>query len=152
MILNVEKIPSLNDDFVHIKYRELTPTIKSVITLCKGESGWLPCYDNGCVHNIDINDIYYIEWVDNKCCICTKDNVYTSSMSLSKIENSLSEYSFVRISKAVIVNVYKVRWISSGLNMKLIAELTNGEKVVINRHYRPNLLSAISAISKEKRI
>jgi|GEM_PF-5263905 len=27
VILNVEKIPSLNDDFVYIKYRELTPTM-----------------------------------------------------------------------------------------------------------------------------
>ncbi len=151
MVLTVLKNALMDNDYVDVKYRELTPTISRIMDLCNSSCGWLQGEDGAQVHNIDINDILYVEWVDGKCCICTKDRVYTSAVTLSRLEELLSENSFVRVSKALLVNVYKVRWLSSGLNMKLVAELLNGERVIISRHYRGDLLDAIHAIVKEKK-
>lgn len=149
MVLSVKKDSSLDNDYIDIKYRELNPTINSIIELCGMKSGWLIGECDEKTYNIDINEVLYIEWVDTRCCICTSDKVYTASTSLARMEELLSANYFVRVNKAFLVNVFKVRWVSSGLNTKLITELVNGERITISRHYRGDLLNAIYAIAKE---
>lgn len=149
LVLNVQKDQSLDDDYMDLRYRQLTPTIDQILTLCKGGAQMLVGEREGRKYNIDVNDVYYIEWVDNHSCICTSKDVYTTAQTLTQLQQQLDSMGFIRISKPMLVNVYKVKWISSGLNMKLMAELLNGERVAINRHYRGDLLNAIYVLGKE---
>lgn len=149
MILNVKKDPNLDNDYLDLQYRQLTPTISQILLLSKEGVPMLQGEKDGNKHNIDINDVLYIEWVDNRSCICTSNEVYTTPQTLVQLEQQLDSGSFIRISKPVLVNVYKVKWVSSGLNMKLMAELVNGERVVISRRYRDDLLNAIYTLGKD---
>lgn len=97
---------------------------------------------------IDLNDVFYIEWVDNKCCVCTKDDVFTLGTSLASIEESLKDRHFIRISKMCLCNLFKIKSVSNGLNMRLTAEMANGERVVVSRHYRDGLLAAIHQLAR----
>ncbi len=151
MKLHTQKDPSLDDDYMDLKYRQLTPAIDQILELCKGGVNVLLGKQEDKTYNIDINDIFYVEWVDNHSCICTAKEVYTSPQTLLQLEQLLSQKGFVRISKPMLVNVYRVKWISSGLNMKLVAELMNGERVGISRHYRDDLLDAIYKLGKESK-
>lgn len=148
MKLTSSKNPSLDDDFVDIQYRELTAPIQQIIELCSQSSQTLLGELDEKTYPIDISDILYIEWVDGRSCICTADAVYTSAQSLSQLEQRLRERAFVRVSKPMLVNIHKVKWLSSMLNMKLMAELTNGEKVAVSRHYRNHLLHKIHEMGK----
>jgi len=38
---------------------------------------------------------------------------------------------------------------SNGLNFRMTAEVTNGEKVVVGRRYREDLIEAINKLAKE---
>jgi len=151
MILNVEKNLSLENDYVDIKYRELTPLLHEIMMLCSSDGMWLIGEANGKQYNIDINDILYIEWVDNRSCICTKDDIYTIPSTLKQLCELLEEHGFIRVSKAFILNVFKIRSISSGLNMKLSVEISNGEIIEISRHYRDGLLDKIHQLAKEQK-
>ena len=148
MVLTAQKDPALEDDFVDVKYRELTPTIHQIFRLCEGEQSILLCEKDGAAFNIDLHDVFYIEWVDNKSCVCTKDDVYTISSSLVQLEETLRERQFIRISKMCLCNLYKIKSVSTGLNMRLTAEMTNGEQVVVSRHYRDGLLGAIHKLAR----
>ena len=149
MILSINKIPSLDNDYVDVKYRELTSPISQIIEICNQGSQTVVGEKDEKRYPIDVNDILYIEWVDGRSCICTAKDVYTSSQTLAQMEQYLSGKGFIRVSKPMLVNVRKIKWVSSMLNMKLMAELTNGERVTVSRHYRENMLSKIYELGKE---
>jgi len=149
MKYTISKDVTLDDDYVDVKYRELNTTINQIIELLSAGQQTIIGDFEGQKHQLDISDILYVEWVDNHSCICTDKMVYTSPLTITRMEELLCPKGFVRISKPMIVNIRKVKWISSILNMKLMAELVNGERVVINRHYREDMLSAIFKIGKE---
>jgi DNA-binding LytR/AlgR family response regulator len=143
MILTVSKEPLLKDDYVDIKYRELTSSISQIIDICNYGCQKVIGEMDGKKYPVDINDIYYFEWVDGHSCICTAENVYTSTQTISQFEQILGDKDFVRSSKPMLVNVNKIKWISGMFNMKMLAELINGEKIAISRHYRNNILDKI---------
>ncbi|MCL2619363.1 MAG: LytTR family transcriptional regulator [Defluviitaleaceae bacterium] len=149
MRLTAEKNADLDDDYIHIKYREMTPTINKIFQICQVEGSVLLCEKDEATHRVDVGDVLYIEWVDSRSCIYTKDHVLTIPSSLAQLEEALSKRNFIRISKSTLVNIWKIQSVASGLNFKLTAELLNGEKVVVSRHYRAGLLSAINTLAKE---
>lgn len=149
MKLTARKNTQLDDDYIDVQYRELTPTINKIFEICNESESVLLCEKDEAVYRVDVNDILYLEWVDNKSCIYTKDEVFTISSSLSQLEESLNDRHFIRISKMAIVNIYKIKSVSNGLNFRLNAEMINGERIVITRHYRGALLEAINDLAKE---
>ena len=148
MKLTANKNPSLDNDYVDLRYRELTPEIHQIMSLCENSSTFIIGELNKKKVNIDIHDVFYIEWVESKSCICTANEVFTSAVTLSRFEELLVMSHFIRISKSFLVNIFKIRSVSSGINMKLTAELINGENVIVSRHYRDKLLSDIHQLSK----
>ena len=149
MTVNTQKDAQLEDDFVDIKYRELNPAINQILRICEGNNSVLMCEKDGATHHIDLHDVLYIEWVDNKSFVYTKDDVYTMSSSLAALEESLGGRQFIRVSKMCLCNLFKIRSVSTGLNMRLTAEMVNSERVVVSRHYRDGLLSAIHKLARE---
>ena len=149
MKLTARKDITLDDDYVDVRYRELTTTIHQIFQLCEDTNSVLLCKKDNVTHRVDINDIFYIEWVNRKSHVYTKDEIFTMSSSLSQIEETLIKKYFIRISRMALINVYKVKSISNGLNFRLTAELMNDEKIVINRSYRSALLEAIEKLAKD---
>ena len=150
MKLTARRNPKLDNDYIDIHYRELTPVINKIFELCNESGSVLLCEKDESTHQVDVNDILYIEWVDNRSCIYTRDDVYTITSSLTQLEESLNNKHFIRISKMALVNIYKIKSVSNGLNFRLNAEMMNGEKITINRHYRGALLTAIDDLAKSK--
>jgi len=149
MKLTAQKDITLDDDYIDIKYRELTPAIHQIFQLCEDTNSVLLCEKDGSTHRVDTNDVFYIEWVDRRSCVYTKDEVFTMPTSLSQLEEALMKKSFVRISRMALLNVYKVKSISNSLNFRLTAEMTNGEKIIINRSYRGSILEAVQKMAEE---
>ena len=149
MKLTARKDITLDDDYVDVRYRELTPTIHQIFQLCEDTSSVLLCEKDGVTHNVDVNDILYVEWVDSKCCVYTKDEVLYIPMSLKQLEESLTGQHFIRISKMALLNVYKIKSVANGLHFRMTAEMVNGEKIVVGRRYREDLIEAINELAKE---
>ena len=149
MKLTAQKDINLDDDYVDVRYRELTPAIHQIFQLCEDTSAVLLCEKDGAMNRVDVNDMLYVEAVDRKSFVYTRDDVYIMPTQLSQLEEDLSRRHFVRISKMAMVNIYKIKSVSNGLHFKLTAEMVNGEKVVITRHYRGALLDAIHQLARE---
>ena len=84
---------------------------------------------------IRFEDVFYIESIDDKTFVYCKKEIFECELKLYELEHQLLATSFVRISKSCIINTTKVSNVRALLNGKFEAELTNKEKVIINRHY-----------------
>lgn len=84
---------------------------------------------------IFLDDIYYFEVVDNKTFIYCEKSVYESNMKLYELEKYLTDTTFSRINKSCIMNISKLKKVKSQINGRLLATLSNGENLIINRSY-----------------
>ena len=84
---------------------------------------------------IPIQDIFYFESVDGSIFFYTENETYEATAKLYKIEESLKNLKFARISKTVIANLDKMLSIKKAENSRLVATLVNKEKLVVSRQY-----------------
>ncbi|NMM63057.1 LytTR family transcriptional regulator [Clostridium sp. P21] len=88
---------------------------------------------------LNIYDIFYIESVERKTFIYTKDKVLGSSKKLYELLDELKEFGFVQINKSCIMNMDVLDSVKTIFNSRLKATLVNGEKVIITRTYIPKV-------------
>ena len=99
----------------------------------------LCCRRQGELFQIALNDILYIESVDRKCFVYTKDNVFETTKRLYELEQQLVSFLFLRINKSCIVNLKNIDAIRSYLDRQLLITMSNGEQLIVSRQYAPEL-------------
>lgn len=129
-----EKVENKEEEQAVIKAVEKTNDIQAAIDMLESGSGTIPVIKDGSTYLCKVNAIYYIESVDKRTYIYTKDGCYESKSRLYELEEILSIY-FARCSKAMIVNLRKISKVNSEFGARMVAELLNGEKIVISRSY-----------------
>lgn len=122
---------------VTVEYPEQNSQVSRIIQKLKSEEKALAGTENGRNYKVLIPDIYYVESVDKRTFIYTKDKVYRSEKRLYQLESELKDYDFVKVSRTCLVNLNELMRIKALANSRLEAELTNGEKVIVSRTYIP---------------
>ena len=120
------------------KTKRLIHKIKTLDFVVNGNS-------NGKVFQVHISDIYYMEAVDRKTFLYTKDEVYMSDKKLYEFEEIFRDTGIIRISKSCLMNMDMLYSVKQLMNSQLEATLLNGEKLIIARTY----LKSIKDILKE---
>lgn len=134
MQVEIRRVDSYNDERAVISAVTVTDEIQSAIDIleknCRsimviGSEGNVLCRTDR---------IYYAESVDKRTYIYTRDGCFETKYRLYELEEVLTS-NFFRASKAMIVNMRKIKSVKAELNGRMTAELINGEKVVIARSY-----------------
>ena len=89
--------------------------------------------------------IHYIESVDKRTYVYTKDDCHETKYRLYELDELL-DVNFLRCSKAMIINIKKIRSVRAELNARLSAELLNGERLIISRGYVKDLKKKLGVI------
>ncbi|MBS5111183.1 MAG: LytTR family transcriptional regulator [Coprobacillus cateniformis] len=120
------KCQNQNDEEI----QRIIQNIQSLQTslICKKEKAYLHIY---------LENILYIESIDEKTFLYTLNDVYEASQKLYELEQSLKSQGFLRISKSCILNLDYLQHVRALFNGKYEATLTNNEKLTINRSYVP---------------
>lgn len=120
------KCQNRNDEEI----QRIIQNIQSLQTslICKKEKAYLRIY---------LENILYIESIDEKTFLYTIDDVYEASQKLYELEQNLQSQGFLRISKSCILNLEYLQHVRALFNGKYEATLTNNEKLTINRSYVP---------------
>ena len=84
-------------------------------------------------------EVYYFEYVDGKVFAYLENQVCTIPMSLEKIEQAAPPQNFFRCSKSMILNIQYVERFQSMVGNRIIATLSNNEKVIVSRLYAKQL-------------
>lgn len=144
----VKKVESKEAEAVEIRCHEENETVKEIVTFVKSRQGQLSGVCAGQHFEVPIIDVIYIESVDNRTFIYTKDNSYETRQKLYELEDVLKQRRFIRISKATILNLMKVSSIKPALNGRFLAHLINGEDVIISRKYVSELKKMLKGEGK----
>lgn len=138
MKIVIEELQDGEEDQIIIKCHEMTDELLHVLAMLKAQ-GSLIAYDGNEIHRVQPKEIYYIEVVDNKTFLYCKDKVLESKHKLYELESYLSNSDFLRISKSVLLNLCKIKFLSPALSGRFEATLINNEKIIISRQYVSNL-------------
>lgn len=130
--------PELEEEII-VRCHEISDEVLKIVNRIKQDDGTLLGTLNGETFRILPADIFYIESVDNKTFFYCKNNVYESKQRLYELEEQLKNTKLFRCSKAMILNIGKIRSVSPSINGRFEAKLTNGETVIISRQYVPVL-------------
>lgn len=114
------------------KTKKLIKKIKSLDLVISGNS-------NGKIFQLHISDIYYVESVERKTFLYTKDEVYVTDKKLYELEEMMREAGIIRISKFCLMNMDMLYSVKQLINSQLEATLINGEKLIVARTYLKNI-------------
>lgn len=92
---------------------------------------------NGSTHIVSAEDVLYVESVDKHTFFYTEEAVYETPLRLYEMEDRLRECDFMRVAKGCVVNFQKIASLKPDVNGRIIATMTNGERIVISRQYAP---------------
>ena len=134
MKVKVRQVSLYEDEETLISAVELTDDIKSAIDILENNCRVVPVISDSKTIMLKTDAIYYIESVDKRTYVYTKENCYETRYRLYELEDILSFY-FLRVSKAMIINIRKIRAVKAELNGRMRADLLNGEQITISRAY-----------------
>ena len=121
----------------------ISDEVREIVAFVKSRQGQLTGTADQRQYEIAVSDIFYIESVDNKTFLYTKDRVYETKQKLYELEKMLIQKHFLRVSKSTLLNLMKISAIKPALNSRFTAILFSGEQVVITRKYVPELKKAL---------
>ncbi len=143
MKVRVHKVPNPESEEVVIHCMEITPEVKDIYTYVETRGAQLSGLVDGVIRLFQLKEVLYFEAVDERVFAYTKEHVYEVKMRLYEIEENYGDYCFMRCSKSIVINLMQLEGIRPALNGRFVAQLNNGEQLIINRSYVPKLKAAI---------
>lgn len=143
MDVRIEKVGEEEKEQVLIQCRSVTEEVKEIAAFVKSRQGSLPGLLDGGQCEVPVSEICYIESVDGKTFLYTKEKVYETSRRLYELEEMLKTRHFLRISKSMLVSLLKIQSVRPAFNGRFTALLYSGEKIIISRNYVKSLKAAL---------
>ena len=144
----VQQISELEEDKVIIQCHELSDTIQQIKEYLQSIDTFIVGIEGDKKVKIPFHDIYYVESVDNRTFAYLNKRVIILEIKLYQFEEISKNKGFIRISKSVVLNLHTVEKARSALNGRILLELDNGEKVMVTRHYVPELRKSLQGEMK----
>ena len=143
MKVEIKQIGRNDSELVLIRCHEITDEVREIEAFVKFREGSLSCTSDARQYEVAVTDICYIESVDGKTFLYTADRIYETSYRIYELEEMLKSRHFLRISKAMLVNLMKIQSIQPAFNGRFTAILRSGEKIIISRNYVKALKAAL---------
>lgn len=146
MKIKIKQQPEIDETEVDILCRSRNEEIDRLYYHVRQFSDSLVCYYEQQQRHLPLYRIYYLETVDGKSFVYTKDEVYRCKENLLALESFLSKHNFSRISRNVIVNVQRILYVEPYKNHRLLVTMDNSEKLLAGRTYLAGLKKAVSQL------
>ncbi|HFO0458424.1 TPA: LytTR family DNA-binding domain-containing protein [Bacillus paranthracis] len=141
MKANIKFIEKLKEESCTFYIHKVTSFILDMVSTLENSS------DNYLIVNsthkgeqekISCSTVIYLEYLERKIFVYTKENIFEIKSPLYKLQSELP-YNFIRISKTIIINIHFLNKFSAKANGNLEALLSNREKVIVSRKYVSSL-------------
>ncbi|MDE7183623.1 MAG: LytTR family transcriptional regulator DNA-binding domain-containing protein [Lachnospiraceae bacterium] len=128
-----------DEDEIIIRCRHLDKRLLKLIYAIKAGENKITALQGSNYFQVEPEEIYYFEAVDNRVFLYLEKEVYETKRRLYELEEFFQDTDFFRASKSCIVNLAKVKSLSPAFNGRFEALMKNGERVMISRQYVPVL-------------
>ena len=123
------------EEYVRIRYKDLTPSIKRIIGILEGTEDKLWGKTETGTVSIRRRELLYLESVDDKLFAYTGDKVLRIDGSLNSFMADFDDGTFFRCSKSMVINVSRVKALKSLSSNRIDATMEGGEHIIISRRY-----------------
>ncbi|MBR6237825.1 MAG: LytTR family transcriptional regulator DNA-binding domain-containing protein [Lachnospiraceae bacterium] len=138
MKVEIRQAKTTEEESAIITAVKMTDSIKSAVDILRDNAAGIAVSSGNDTLMIRTDLIYYIESVDKRTYVYTKGDCFETKYRLYELEDILG-FNFLRCSKAMIVNIRKIRSVRAELNARMSVELLNGERIIISRGYVKDL-------------
>lgn len=139
MKITINIDPDLNQEEIIINCQNMTQKLEQMIASLRAFDLKLTGSKQGSVYILDLAKILYIDTIDRKVFLYTKEDVYETPLKLYELEERLQEHDFFRASKSAIINLQHVQSLKVDIGGKLLLNMDNGEKLIVSRQYAKNI-------------
>lgn len=130
---------NIKDVEISIACGHLTPDVEKIIATLRVLNQQMMVTQNGETYILDVAGIVFIESVDRKTFVYTKDEVYESKLKLYEMEEKLCESGFFRASKSCIVQLRYIKSLKADIDRRIRLTLESGEQIIVSRQYAEEL-------------
>ena len=134
------------DTEIVISCNHLTAEIEKILATLRMLNQQLMVMKQDETFILDVSKIMYIEAVDRKTFIYTKDDYYESKLKLYEMEERLMEHGFVRVSKSCLVQLRNIKSLKNDVERKLRLTLESGEQIMVSRQYADEIKRRLGVI------
>ncbi len=138
MKVEIKTVQSYDEELAIINAVTITEDLQRAIDILDNNCRVIPVIHQSETILCNTDRIYYAESVDKRNYIYTKDGCFETKYRLYELEQMLNA-NCIRCSKAMILNVRKIKAVKSEINGRMKAKLLNGEEIIIARRYVKNL-------------
>lgn len=135
MKLRLHQRQELEETEIDIAYSRMTNRLSKMVGYIRQYTYMVEAFWNGKSFLIPLDEILYFDTTDRKTFLYTNKQVYECRKALIEVENELSNTTVVRISKETLLNTTALVNVRPYPNHRLMAELSNGENLIISRKY-----------------
>lgn len=143
MDVSIEKVKRDEKELVLIRCHAVTDEVNEIVSYIKSRQGSLSGTKDNMQYEVAVPDICYIESVDGRTFLYTKDQIYETPYRIYELEELLKSKHFRRISRSMLLNLMKIRSVRPAFNGRFSAILQSGEEVIISRSYVKDFKSAL---------
>lgn len=139
MKVSVAQIGKDKEERAIIQCYEVNDHVKSIVSFIKSADTTLTGYIEERASQVPLQDIFFVEAVDNRVFAYTATKTYEIKCKLYEFADLYESRRFFRCSKSFVVNLMKIDSVRPILNGRFSAKLFSGEEVIISRQYVPAL-------------
>ncbi len=143
MKITVNQDPVFEEIEVIINCKEEDASVRKIVSAIKSMDVRIQGFLGNEAFQLEPEEILYIESVDRRTFLYTEKQVYETRLRLYGLEEVLQGRTFFRASKAVIINLKRVRSLRPELGSRLLLTMDNNEKIVVSRQYARNIKTAL---------
>lgn len=140
----IMKQKDIEDIEIEIRYKELNTYVDKLIKRIENFTRSIIAEHNGTEYKVRIDEIFYVECVDKKTFIYTKNQVFRTKKKLYQMHDELAKHDFIQISKSCILSINIMESMKRLPNSRIEVTLSNGEKLNVSRTYIPTIKKILS--------
>lgn len=141
MKLTIQQINSGEEEMI-VRYREMTEKLEAIIRFVEGQEdriAGVSVKDGRTMRLLTPGEILYFESVDGGVFAYLQEEVYRVKENLYELLGKYGEAGFFRCSRTMLANIYRMDYLKSEPGGRILAVLSNGEKIMISRRYAGEL-------------
>ena len=146
MKIEINVDDKIEETCISISCKGLTPELQRILAMMRILDKKLAAMRDGETFLLDVSEIIYVEAIDRKTFVYTKDGVYESGLRLYELEQQLEECGFCRVSKSCLIQLRAVRSLKSDINRRIRVTLDNGEVIIASRQYADGIKKRLGLI------
>ncbi len=135
MKIKIEENPALTEVEVIIKCPHHNEEVEQIVENLNLYAYTIIGKMDGDSYVLSLNDIFYFEAVDNHVFAYGEKNIYEVKYKIQELSELLLKTSFIQTARTIILNIRKIKKVTTLVNGRILAVLNNDEKMIITRVY-----------------